>query len=50
MLSEKRVAVLAVQETALLEDYRRNNNYIGQKVQEGKIEILDQILEIKDAG
>ena len=46
MLSKKEISNIAIQEGCLLEDYKRANNYIGIKIQEGKIEILDRILEI----
>ena len=46
MITEKQIRAIAIQETCLLEDYKKANNYIGIKVQEAKIELLDIILEI----
>lgn len=46
MLTEKQIRAIAIQETCLLEDYKKANNYMGVKIQEAKIELLDKILEI----
>ena len=47
MLSKNDIIKIAIDESLLLEDFKNANNYVGIKIQEGKIEILDLILEIE---
>ncbi len=48
MLSEKDLVNIAIQEGCLLEDYKKANNYVGIKIQQAKIDLLDSIILSKD--
>ena len=48
MLSEKRLVDIAIQEGCLLEDYKNANNFVGIKIQQAKIDLLDRIILSKD--
>lgn len=48
MLSEKDLINIAIQEGCLLEDYKKANNYVGIKIQQAKIDLLDSIILSKD--
>ena len=46
-LIKKEIAKIAVHECLLLKDFANADNYVGCKIQKGKIELLDEMLNIK---
>ena len=46
-LIKKEIAKIAVHECLLLKDFANADNYVGGKIQKGKIELLDEMLNIK---